>query len=313
MAREIYKIKAADSIVAGVDAANLGAIFGLFLVKTGQEFLETTGHFYLFPLAAIATFLRAVFAWREQQLSQGKHGTFARALVEGATFLAVGTAVVGGFFWATLSTLISPIIFTATLGAKSLYHAGSACYYLGKSVATHDEQEKVHYRSMAKAHAIGFVVGTLATISVGFVMLAGKSIMAIAGVVAAGIGVVYAGYNAVVSFKQLKKKETELPAHEKLESKVDESELEKKSSYVPQPSPSRLLREQKTVENDVRLITAVAEQQQEIVSLKNEVKKLRGLTYQFFPQIRNIKPHNDEKLPALKRSQSCPDIRRHGL
>jgi hypothetical protein len=202
-----------DMLVAMPDSANIGAIFGLFLADVGRQFLENIGHYFMFPFAAAAALLRTYFAWKDRQLNEGKNGTTRKLALEVVSALAITTAVVGSFFWSTISTLISPIIFTAVLGAKTLFHGGSAVYYswkahkanrVAKALGEDGDQIQVsdalaeanRCRQFAKAHAVGFVAGALATTAVVLVMIIAKPILitagAVAGVVSGAIGALFA-------------------------------------------------------------------------------------------------------------------------
>jgi cobalamin synthase len=180
--------------VAAIDSANLTAIFALFLKETFLRFLEETGRFFMFPIAAAGSCVQAVLAWRQAYLDKGKTGSVVKASVETAAALAIGTAVVGGFVAASLFAVAAPIIFTATLAAKSVYHAGAAAYYWGKSAGTSDHSKREAYKAMAKSNLVGAVAGSLSTVAVGLVMIAAKPLFAILGVVAGVIGTGYAAY-----------------------------------------------------------------------------------------------------------------------
>lgn len=194
-----------DLGIAVADSANLSAIFMMFLQDTWQRFLEDIGHTFMFPLAAAGAVIRAALAWRQAKLDNGKNGTVARAVVETVSAAAITTAVVGGFVAAATFATVAPIIFTAVLAAKTLFHAGSALYYMGKAAVANKSQdpavrEKANgYRSAARAHGVGAVAGIFATAAVALVMLAGFKIFAVLGIVAGVIGIGYSIYKAVTT------------------------------------------------------------------------------------------------------------------
>jgi len=209
----------ADLAVGVVDSLTLSTIFVTFLTEVMQRFLEETGRFIFFPLAAAGALIRAGLAWRQAKLDNGKNGTFARAMVETVAALAISTAVIGGFVAAAIFATVSPIIFTATMAAKSLFHVGSAAYYWGKSAATLDPEKQKGYRNAARAHAVGAVASVLATVAVGLVMIAAKPLMAVFGITAGGIGAAFSFYNL---YKSQKRRAVERNTEEKAVSPMSE-------------------------------------------------------------------------------------------
>lgn len=180
--------------VGAADSANMTTIFTSFLIDVFSKFMEETGRFYFFPLAAAGSMIQMILAWRQDGLDQGKNGALGKALVETIGFLGITTAVVGGFVAATLFATVAPILFTATVAFKSLYHAGTACYNWYKSATTSDPNQKAIYSATARANAVGAFAGTLATLAIGLVMIAAKPICAVLGVAAGLIGTVYSLY-----------------------------------------------------------------------------------------------------------------------
>lgn len=207
-AKKILNNQRIDLAVGTVDSLAISTIFTMFLTEVMQRFLEESARFVLFPIAAASAVIRAGLAWRQAKLENGKNGSVGRAIVETIAALAVGTAVVGGLVATALFATISPIIFTATMGAKTLFHLGSASYYWGKSAKTHDSEKREQYRNAARTHLIGTVASGLVTFAVGFVMLAAKSMVAVLGISA---GVVTAG----LSFYNLLKSCIKKPGDEK--------------------------------------------------------------------------------------------------
>jgi hypothetical protein len=104
--------------------------------------------------------------------------------------------------------LAAPIIFTAVLGSKTLYHTGAALYYLGKSnVSGIEAEKKTRYRASMAGHLKGAMVLALSTVAVGLVMLAGHTVFAWLGVTAAVIGIGLSVGNAVQSHKKIQQAE----------------------------------------------------------------------------------------------------------
>ncbi len=240
-----------DMLVAGPDSVNIGAIFGLFLTDVGTQFLENIGHYFMFPIAAAGSILRTYFAWKDKQLNEGKNGTTRKFALEVVSALAITTAVVGSFFWSAISTLISPIIFTVVMSAKTLFHGSSSVYYgwkahkasqLAKAIGDDGDQiqrneardEAVRCAKFAKAHAVGFVAGALATTAVVLVMIIAKPVLmvigAISGVVSGVIGAVF----ATVTFCKLRKPKSPAEMRAPL---IPSNELQNSDAPAP-PSPS---------------------------------------------------------------------------
>jgi len=165
-----------------VDSANITALFAMFLKDILKRFLEDTGRYFMFPLTAVGASVQAILAWRQARIEKGKNGTVVRAVVETLGALAITTAVVGGFVATSIFAVAAPIIFTATLAAKTLFHAVSSVYYWGKSAGTKDPEKKLAYRAAAKTNAVATASCLLSTVALGFVMLAAKPIVAILGV-----------------------------------------------------------------------------------------------------------------------------------
>jgi hypothetical protein len=193
--RKSVRNQQASLIVGAADAMTLSTIFFMFLSEVMHRMLEETARFALFPVAAALSLIRAGLAWRQAKLDEGRNGTLAAAGVETVTALAVSTAVIGGLALGAVFAAVSPIIFVVTMAAKTLFHLGSAAYYLAKSfMPSISNDERDAFRSAARSHAVGALAVGLATIAIGFVMIAAKPIVAIVGVIAGLIGTAYSLY-----------------------------------------------------------------------------------------------------------------------
>ena len=192
--RKSVKNQKIDLAVATADSMDLTAIFALFLTEVGRRFVEEIGHFFMFPIAAMASGIRAVLAWRQWHIDGKKEGALVRAVVETVSAAAVTVAVVGGLVAASIFATLSPIIFTVALAAKTLFHLGASVYYAFEYFRSNDKDEKQKYAAMAKGNAVGAFALALATVAVGFVMLAAKPIVGILGVLGGLIGTVYGLY-----------------------------------------------------------------------------------------------------------------------
>jgi hypothetical protein len=186
-----------STTVGIVDSLNIITIFTLFLKDVFRKMLEETARFILFPMAAAFPIIQACLAWRQASIDRGKNGTLAKAVVETAAAIAITTAVIGALVTTTLFAFAAPMIFTATLAAKTLFHFGAACYYWGKSVATSDEAKKTAYRAAARGNMVGATALVLSTIAVAGVMLLAKPLMALIGITAGFIAISYSIYTWV--------------------------------------------------------------------------------------------------------------------
>lgn len=190
-----------DSIIAFIDNADLGAIYVMFLKPVLHKFLEETGKYFMFPIAAAASLIRAALAWRQVYIDRGKSRSIVSAVVETVTAVAITVAVVGALAATAVFALATPIIFTAVMAGKTLFHAGSAIYYAGKAAAHKEPEKKAKYRELAKKNAIGTVAGLVATAAVATVFLFGKIALAGIGIAAAVIGGGLAVMKGYKSFK----------------------------------------------------------------------------------------------------------------
>ncbi len=211
-----------DQVVAAVDSGVIGTIFSMFTNEGMLNWLDGLGHFILFPLAAGLSFIRLGFAFRQAQLENYNRGIVVKTIVELVSTLAIATAVGGGIAGSILAStvfaLASPIIFTAVLGAKALFHLGTAAYFLGKSnVPGIDNARKTRYRRTMVGHLKGAFILALSTVAVGLVMLAAQPIFAWLGLGAAVLGVgisVHNAYKAHRQANQLAQPVAPAPAHQ---------------------------------------------------------------------------------------------------
>lgn len=222
-----------DSIVGFIDNVDLGAIYVMFLKPMLHKFLEETGKYFMFPIAAAASVIKAALAWRQVYIDR-KSRSVVTAAVETVSALAITTAVVGALAASALFALATPIIFTATMAAKTLFHAGSAIYYAGKAAAHKEPEKKAKYRTLAKNNAIGAAAGLVATVAVATVFLLGKIALAGIGIAAAVVGGTLAAIKGYRSFKASQAAPEAAPAA------VEEAVVE--NQHSPQNSPSQIAR-----------------------------------------------------------------------
>lgn len=190
------------AFITFLESLDLAAIYTMFLKSFLHKFLEETGKYFMFPIAAAASLITAALAWREAYLSGGKTRTLVHAGVETVAALAITTAVVGALVAATTFAVATPIIFTTVMAAKTVYHAGAAMYYLGKSAGKQEPEKKAKYRSMAASNAIAAAAGVLATVAVAGVFLLGKAVVAGVGIAVGLFGAGYALYRGISSYRK---------------------------------------------------------------------------------------------------------------
>jgi len=188
----------AGAAVGTIDSLNLAAIFTMFLQGFMHKFLEELGKYFMFPIAAAASVIQAILAWRQAYLDGGQSRSIVHAVVETVTAVAVTTAVIGALVATSVFAVATPIIFTAVMAGKTLYHAGSAMYYAGKYAVTNNFVDKTN----AINNGIAATAGLVATAAVTGVFLLGKIAVAAVGIVAGIFGAAFALYNGITSFKK---------------------------------------------------------------------------------------------------------------
>jgi hypothetical protein len=195
-AQKIANTQKAEAATAAVEMTDVSLIFGF--KQYLAEVLEGLGHTIMFPLAAGASVIRAILKIREAYLAkqEQKKGAILRAVVETAAALAITTAVVGTFAAAATFALAAPIIFTATLAAKTLFHLGSALYYGIKASVAKDAASKEAYLKNMKTNLVISVVNALTTVAAGLVLIAHKVSFGVLGIIGGALGAAFAAYKA---------------------------------------------------------------------------------------------------------------------
>jgi hypothetical protein len=205
---ENYQIADAVQIVENLD---LAAIYSLFLHPLLHTFLEEIGKYFLFPIAAASNIILAILEWRAAYLTRAPR-TILNASVLTLVAAALTVGVIGSLAAGLIfSTLISPIIFTAALGAKALY-AGSCIYYLNEARMTVNQQHKSPFRNAALQQGIAAVAGLVATAAVACVFLFGQVALAGLGV---AISLVCVGIAALYGYRLYKGKQALLKQAER--------------------------------------------------------------------------------------------------
>lgn len=207
---EINKAQKVTGMSGGVI---IGSLFGMFLNETSRAFLETTLKSVLFPVVMLMDVIQAILAWREAQLAGFKKGLVGKAILETVAAAAISVAVIGGFVAAALFASAAPIIFTAVMGTKTLYHAGASIYHFNKYRSEEIPEQKSSLGNTAAQHFVATIALTLTTVSIGLVMLAGKFAFAALGV-AASVGMI--GYGVITAIVKYRKEKAQNKAYERI-------------------------------------------------------------------------------------------------
>jgi len=194
--------------VAGVDSFGWSvavANFGMRLTAMGRDFIRTTGQFFLFPLGVAGDIIVAILAWRQARIDNYHSDSVEKAWVEtlgalaGTVAIALFAAVATG--WLTLSALIIPIIFVGTLGARALYQLVLMLRSLTFFFRENSREKNAELRYAAFGHLIGFLSLGLMAVGIGLVIVGGYVQLAYVGVIAGGIGVLFAFYRGYHTYK----------------------------------------------------------------------------------------------------------------
>jgi hypothetical protein len=164
-----------DLLIGSVEGLTIAGIFGSFLTKSGQAFLEKTGHYIFFPAAGLLNFVRTGLAFNQGRLENWKNGTKEKAILEAGSSVMVGTAVIGGLVEAPYAKF-GGHIFTGMLAGKTGFHAGATLYYIGKSAGSADAAEKQRYKNVARVNGIAAASLLLSTGATGAVMILGETV-----------------------------------------------------------------------------------------------------------------------------------------
>jgi hypothetical protein len=207
------------SVIAGIlDSANITTMFALLSTQTLRLILEEVAKFIILPAALGFSIIQAGLAWRQAQLSGGKTEMVVKAAVETVAATVITATIIGSLAASIIFGAITPIVFTAVIGAKALFHAGSAVYYWGKSAGTQNEGKKAEYREKAKTNAVQAFALTLATVAVATVMVFGKVALAGLGIASGIFNMLYLGTKAHQLFANKKKGYQALPTEPTTES-----------------------------------------------------------------------------------------------
>lgn len=249
--RKITNNQTAEAVVNTTESGTIGVIFAML-----KGWVFESWHYGLFPLAGALSLIRAGLVIRQATLEQGENKeTIARAVMESVGALAMNTAVVFTFVGAAVASaavlaVAAPIIFTATLGAKSLYSLGVACYYLAKAFAEKDGDDRNEFLQAARENFIGFIAGSLVTAAVGLVLIAAQPVWSILGMVGAAIGFGFGGYTLYKAWDDRKILKSDpapsVPANPKVESEPAEAATPDLSSKLTNAKVHKTLMESQT-------------------------------------------------------------------
>lgn len=176
---------------------DLASIYTMFLHPILHAFLEEIGKYFMFPLAAASNLVLMVLSWREYYLDRQPR-FLVGAAVQTVAAVAITTAVIGALVASAVFALATPIIFTATLGAKAIYHAGAAFYHSYQGVNAKTQSEKTAQYDIAKKQAISAGAGIIATVAVACVFIFAKFAVAGLGI---AVSLFVAGYALYTGIK----------------------------------------------------------------------------------------------------------------
>lgn len=220
----------ASAFTLFLEHLDLAAVYALFLHPVLHAFLEEIGKYFMFPFAAAANAVLSVLAWRQFYLDRSTSSAI-HAAVQTAAAIAISIAVIGALVATAIFSLATPIIFTATLGAKALYHAGVAFYSLFKSTQANTPEEKEIHLKAAKAQGISALAGLMATAAVACVFLFGKLAVAALGL---GVSIFLAGYAAYIGISAYRASRA-IAAESAAEESSDDTTLDLLKSFDETP------------------------------------------------------------------------------
>lgn len=144
----------ATAALGGADSADIGVIFSTFLKETAHQFLEAGAKYFLFPFAALMSIGLSILAWRQAYLDRTKKDhvrpqNVAKATLETFAATVVTAAVIFGLVMGALgavgiAAIMAPILFTAILGIKTIYHFVTSLVAVGKYVSAKNEVKQAN-------------------------------------------------------------------------------------------------------------------------------------------------------------------------
>ncbi len=206
-------VNTATSLIVGLfDSLDMTAIFTMFLRPFFHRFLEETGKYFMFPFAAAAGLVQAGLKWWEVYLNGGKARTVAEASVETVGSIGITVAVVGILVAPLLFAHITPYLFAAMVGGKTLWNAGSAIYYLAKGIAS-PENRSQNLKTAANL-AVVTVAGIFATAAVTAVFVLAHAFLAPLGVAAGAIFTCFIAYHGYKKWREVREKNQQAQLNE---------------------------------------------------------------------------------------------------
>jgi hypothetical protein len=177
------------------DGAVLAAIFSMFLTKTTENILHAWGRFVLFPLAVVANVLLSYYAWSRAWID-GTTKSKLEAIMQTLFTIPIAIAIAGSLLLpaaAFFPTVIAPLMFGVTLGAKALFQFSVAawCYTKSRHGSEHHQERFLH---AAKANAVFGLSTSLAIPGILLVFLYAQVAFAPFAIVAGVLGAGYAAY-----------------------------------------------------------------------------------------------------------------------
>ncbi len=191
---ELENTQKMEAAVVTAEMIDVGLIFAF--KQYLPEILAGLGHVIMFPFAAGASLVRAILKIREAYLEkkENKPGAIMRASVETLSALTLSAAVIGTFVAAATFDVLAPILFTAALSFKTLFHLSASLYYGVKAGFTEDREAKQRYQAKMKTNFVLTVVTAATTVASGLVFIAHKATFGVLGIIGGALGAVYAAY-----------------------------------------------------------------------------------------------------------------------
>lgn len=181
--------------VAGVFKLSIIAgIFGTFFSEAGRLFLDTIGHFILFPSVAFTDLIIALMSWRKAWV-QKSVGNIARALKDTVVFGIVLVAILLAFGAISILSLTGPILFVVALSVKTIASLLEVFNHLW-SALTGPRAERRQHLGQALVHALKAATMALLTVATLLVFVYALPIWATIAMVGAAIGIAVGVYKA---------------------------------------------------------------------------------------------------------------------
>ena len=227
--------------VTGVvtETTNVG-LFSLFLKQNLESMLfKLPLHVSIFPVLVTLSLIELVYKVREARMASAKKvdgwkGTVLVAVVATVGFLAAMAATVLSFLF---TSILTPALFVGSIALGAVVQLGLGIYHVAKAIGNWNNKEQRNiYLKKAAANAVGFVLGGIAAVAIGMLMivLAPAASKVWAGV---GIGLSLAGLGFRVPWAKMRDKVKSWYNKTSLSSPAADLSAEHKPGEKPQPQP----------------------------------------------------------------------------